>query len=63
MPHLDGLYTQGFNKSVGRDEPLFRGRYKAILVEAEVYLRQIVRYIHLNPVKSRRRDFLTRHEG
>lgn len=51
MRHLDGLYTQRFNRSVGRDGPLFRGRYKAILVEAEAYLRQIVRYIHLNPVK------------
>lgn len=52
MRHLDGLYTQGFNRAVGRDGPLFRGRYKAILVEAEAYLTQIVRYIHLNPVKS-----------
>lgn len=51
MRHLNGLYTQGFNRAVERDGPLFRGRYKAILVEAEAYLRQIVRYIHLNPVK------------
>ncbi len=51
MRHLDGLYTQGFNRARERDGPLFRGRYKAILVEAKAYLRQIVRYIHLNPVK------------
>jgi hypothetical protein len=29
---------------------LFRGRYKAILVDADEYLAAVVRYIHLNPV-------------
>ena len=31
---------------------MFRGRYKAILVEEDEYLAQVVRYIHLNPVKA-----------
>ncbi|MCB1215580.1 MAG: transposase [Deltaproteobacteria bacterium] len=52
MRHLDGLYTQAFNRRHGRDGPLFRGRYKAILVEQEEYLSQLVRYIHLNPIKA-----------
>lgn len=52
MRHLDGLYTQGFNRSHGRDGPLFRGRYKAILVDADAYLLQLVRYIHLNPIAA-----------
>ena len=30
MRHLDGLYTQYFNRTYRRDGPLFRGRYRAI---------------------------------
>jgi REP-associated tyrosine transposase len=50
MRHVDGLYTQRFNRSHERDGSLFRGRYKAILVDGDEYLAQVVRYIHLNPV-------------
>jgi hypothetical protein len=46
------LYTQRFNRAHGRDGPLFRGRYQAILVEADVYLSAVVRYIHWNPVAA-----------
>ena len=53
MRHLDGLYTQRFNRAHGRDGPLFRGRYKAILVDADEYLTAVLRYIHLNPVEAR----------
>lgn len=53
MRHIDGLYTQNFNRRYGRDGPLFRGRYKAIVVQQEEYLSQLVRYIHLNPVKAK----------
>jgi putative transposase len=34
------------------DGPLFRGRYKAILVEADAYLLDLVRYIHRNPLRG-----------
>lgn len=50
MRHVDGVYTQRFNRKKSRDGPLFRGRYRALLVEAESYLLQVVRYVHLNPV-------------
>lgn len=53
MQHLDGVYTQRFNRSSNRDGPLFKGRYKAILVDADSYLLQLSRYIHLNPVESK----------
>lgn len=53
MRHIDGVYTQRLNRLVKRDGPLFRGRYKAILVEADVYLLGLTRYIHLNPVKAK----------
>jgi REP element-mobilizing transposase RayT len=50
MRHLDGLYTQRFNRLHWRDGALFRGRYKAIVVDKDTYLTQVVRYIHLNPL-------------
>lgn len=52
MQYLDGVYTQRFNRSSKRDGPLFRGRYKAILIDSDSYLLQLSRYIHLNPVES-----------
>lgn len=52
LRHLNGVYTQKFNKSHGRDGPLFCGRYKAILVNEDEYLTELVRYIHLNPVEA-----------
>jgi REP element-mobilizing transposase RayT len=52
MQYLDGLYTKRFNSQEKRDGPLFRGRYKAILIEAENYILQLSRYIHLNPVSA-----------
>lgn len=52
MRHIDGLYTQQFNRFEGLDGPLFRGRYKSILVDSNEYLLQVLRYIHLNPQKA-----------
>jgi hypothetical protein len=37
MRHINGLYTQRYNRLKKTDGPLFRGRYKAILVEADSY--------------------------
>src|SRR5688500_8335144 len=37
MRHIDGVYTQRLNRSRRRDGPLFRGRFKSILVEKESY--------------------------
>jgi len=50
MRHIDGVYTQRFNRGHGHDGPLFRGRYKSLLIEADAYLLQLVRYIHRNPL-------------
>jgi len=52
MRHLGSIYAQRYNQRHHRDGPVFRGRYKAILIKAESYLLQLVRYIHLNPVKA-----------
>jgi putative transposase len=52
MRHVDGIYTQRFNRFHKCDGPLFRGRYKAVLVEADMYLLDLVRYIHRNPLRA-----------
>ncbi|MCD6581014.1 MAG: transposase [Desulfuromusa sp.] len=52
MRHLNGVYTQRYNRRHGYDGQLFRGRYKAILVEEDNYLLELVRYIHRNPVRA-----------
>lgn len=52
MRHLSGIFTQRFNRLEGRDGPLFRGRYKAIIVDADNYLLQVSRYIHRNPFEA-----------
>lgn len=38
MRHLQRLYTQRHNRMEQTDGPLFRGRFKAILVDADHYL-------------------------
>ncbi len=50
MRHIDGVYTQRHNRLKKTDGALFRGRYKAILVDASSYLLQVSRYIHRNPI-------------
>ncbi|MDY0362888.1 MAG: transposase [Desulforegulaceae bacterium] len=53
MRHLNGIYTQRYNKMHGYDGQLFRGRYKSILVDEETYLLQLLKYIHKNPLKAK----------
>jgi putative transposase len=52
MRQLNGVYTQVFNRRYRLDGSLFRGRYKAIVVQEEFYLMRVIRYIHLNPKKA-----------
>ena len=54
MRHIDGLYTQRHNRLKKTDGPLFRGRYKAIVIDASQYLLQVSRYIHRNPVEMKK---------
>lgn len=52
MRHINGLYTQRYNRLRKIDGPLFRGRYKAILVEEDSYQLQLSCYIHRNPIEA-----------
>ena len=46
-------YTQWFNWRHQKCGHLFQGRYKAIMVDADSYLSELVAYLHLNPVRAR----------
>lgn len=52
MRHLNGVYTQRYNRLTKSDGSLFRGRYKAKIIEEDCYLLIVSRYIHLNPVDA-----------
>jgi putative transposase len=46
-------YTRFYNwryKTIGH---LFQGRFKSILVDSNLYLKELIRYIHLNPVRAK----------
>lgn len=52
MRHLNGIYTQAFNRRHGRVGHIFQGRFKAIVVEKERHLLELCRYVVLNPVRA-----------
>jgi len=53
MRHINGVYTQRHNRLKKTDGTLFRGRYKAVLVEEDSYQLQLSRYIHRNPLETK----------
>jgi REP element-mobilizing transposase RayT len=52
MRELNGNYTKAFNWRHQREGHLFQARFKSILVEKEHYLRELIRYVVLNPVRA-----------
>ena len=53
MRQLNGVYTQRFNSLHGRCGHVFQGRYQAIIVQKDAYLKGLSRYVVLNPVRAR----------
>jgi len=45
-------YVVSFNRRHERYGQLFQNRYKSIVCQEEVYLKELVRYIHLNPLRA-----------
>jgi hypothetical protein len=45
-------YARWFNKKQQTSGHVFQGRYKALLVDADEYLLELVRYVHLNPIRA-----------
>ena len=58
MRHLNGVYTQHFNRTHDYDGQLFRGRYRAVLVEENDYLLELLRYVHRGPLRDQLVDTL-----
>jgi putative transposase len=52
MQNISFRYTRWSNWRQGRSGHLFQGRYKAVLVNADEYLLELVRYLHRNPVRA-----------
>ncbi len=45
-------YAVNFNKRHQRSGHLFQNRYKSIVCEEDTYLLELIRYIHLNPLRA-----------
>jgi REP element-mobilizing transposase RayT len=52
MRALNTGYAVGFNRRHRRSGYVFQNRFKSFLVEEEPYLLELVRYIHLNPLRA-----------
>ena len=46
-------YAQYYNRRYRRSGHVLQGRHKAILCQSDAYLTELVRYIHLNPVRAK----------
>ena len=53
MRHFNISYTSDFNRRYHRVGHLYQGRYKAFLIDADNYLLEVSRYIHLNPIRTK----------
>ena len=52
MQRLLTGYSVGFNRRHKRHGHVFHNRFKSILCQEEIYLLELVRYIHLNPLRA-----------
>jgi len=53
MRRLMTGYAVTFNKRHKRSGHLFQNRYKSVICEEDSYLLQLIRYIHLNPLRAK----------
>jgi len=51
-------YAGYYNRQHDRHGHLFQNRYKSIVVEEDTYFKELVRYIHLNPLRAKMVDSL-----
>ena len=56
-------YAVFYNRRHRRHGHLFQNRFKSIVVEEDSYFQELVRYIHLNPLRARMIDSITKLEG
>ena len=53
MRRLMTGYAVTFNKRHNRSGHLFQNRYKSVICEEDPYLLELIRYIHLNPLRAK----------
>jgi len=46
-------YAVSFNKRHKRHGQLFQNRYKSIICQEDIYFKELIRYIHLNPIRGK----------
>ena len=54
-------YAKAFNKQQNRTGSLFEKHFKRVRLESEVYLRNLIVYVHLNPMHHLDQDFTKFH--
>ena len=52
MRHINGVYTQAYNRRHCKSGHVFQGRFKAVLVDRDSYFLEVCRYVDLNPVRA-----------
>jgi putative transposase len=52
MSRLLSGYAGSFNRRHHRSGHLFQNRYKSILCQEDIYLKELLRYVHLNPLRA-----------
>ena len=62
MQRFNTAYTAYYNLRHHRAGHLYQGRFKAIVVEADEYMKELSRYLHLNPVRLKKYKELTIEE-
>jgi hypothetical protein len=48
--HMFNSYTQALNKQFSRKGTLFRKPFRRLLIDSDSYFRELIHYIHFNPV-------------
>jgi REP element-mobilizing transposase RayT len=52
MRHINGVYTQKYNRRHDTCGHVFQGRFTAHLIAKDAYLMEACRYVELNPVRA-----------
>lgn len=52
MRSLNGAYGRYFNKKYGRTGYLYQDRFRSVVCQDQEYAKELIRYIHLNPLRA-----------
>ena len=52
MHRFAGRYAQYYNSRHQRRGYVYQGRFRSIIVENGLYLKRLIRYLHLNPLEA-----------